>query len=332
MDCHRLFETLSVQFAEEAKKHSWLLRSVRGQKISTIEQDLIRYNDQPFLNDSVFGLKIDQSKIAITLTTQIPFQWGQDFFFPEYWLSAFYPYSKIAEIFKFLMEARNNPQNMILWWNDSRNKVVKQGFIIDTVPERFSFENEREEQSLLRMEIPVEWGSPVNYNYFTALKDAIPFDPMMSLVLSQRSQPISIIQDERERFLKRNFNDLFYLNGRYHYSFTIDEKEISLIGTSSILGDIVGICHAVEKELKLDLDLDNVQLSMNINSPGCFDVIMSTIPQAIAIMVVISAVTARKLEINSKHFSFKMENDASAFEQFIDAIIKIVKQFKNSHK
>lgn len=145
-------------------------------------------------------------------------------------------------------------------------------------------------------------------------------DPCLYKALGAH-QAISNISVYKE-YIERNYNSYFVKDDEYHFVLSITSDDISakkLFGLGSELLKIVE--NIKEKAAVLDVDVEELNMSINLNSPGKIDFKCKNVKLAILIIAVTTTLSGGRLTYDKLNFQTK-----GLFESLVKAINEFRKE------
>lgn len=76
-------------------------------------------------------------------------------------------------------------------------------------------------------------------------------------------------------YIERNYNSYFALNNKYHYVLAVNAENVRAWQLSNILYDILNGVKLISEDNNLGLDIDDINFTINVNSPGKFSFVTS---------------------------------------------------------
>ncbi len=137
-------------------------------------------------------------------------------------------------------------------------------------------------------------------------------DPCLFNVI-RTQQAVSNITEYQE-FIERNYNSMFIVNDEYHYVLTINSETISARSLSGLVENILSLVNDISENYNLDIDIDEVQLSVNVNSPGKLD-LKSNIKTCLLIMAAATALSGGTMKYDGLEFTTD-----GVFQSFVEAV------------
>lgn len=125
-------------------------------------------------------------------------------------------------------------------------------------------------------------------------------DPCLYRALGAH-QAISDITRYAE-YIERNYNSYFVVNDKSHYVLTLNASVIGALALTESIYRSLDILRDFSDEYNLGIDVENINLSINLNSPGKVD-FHSTARNAVMIMAVISALCGGTLRYKDLEIS-----------------------------
>ena len=122
------------------------------------------------------------------------------------------------------------------------------------------------------------------------------FDPCLYKALGAH-QAISNVS-EYSQFIERNYRSYFKLDDKMHYVLTINTESVSARKLSKYVSGILDTAKEISDACGLNIDVDEVEFSINVNSPGKFSFI-STVKTSILIIAVATAIGGGTLQYNN---------------------------------
>ena len=138
------------------------------------------------------------------------------------------------------------------------------------------------------------------------------FDPCLYKALGAH-QAISNVSDYSQ-FIERNYRSYFTLDDKMHYVLTVNTDSVSARKLSKYVSGILDAAKEVSDACGLNVDVDEVEFSINVNSPGKFSFI-STVKASILIIAVATAIGGGTLQYENLNMSTN-----GAFSTLVDGI------------
>lgn len=117
-------------------------------------------------------------------------------------------------------------------------------------------------------------------------------------------------------YIERNYNSYFTLDNRFHYVLAVNAETVSAWKLSNMVYDILNSVKSISEENELNIDVENINLTINVNSPGKFSFI-TTARNAVLIMAVVAAFSGGAI----KYGDFEMTTNG-AFQTLIECVNK----------
>lgn len=99
-------------------------------------------------------------------------------------------------------------------------------------------------------------------------------------------------------YIERNYNSYFVVEDKFHYVLTVNAEEISAYKLTGIIYELLDKVRQISEEYNLGIDVENIQFSINVNSPGKFSFV-STAKNAALIMAVAVALFGGRIRYDS---------------------------------
>lgn len=103
-------------------------------------------------------------------------------------------------------------------------------------------------------------------------------------------------------YIERNYNSYFVVNDKSHYVLTLNAPEIGAMALTESIYHSLDILREFSGEYNLGVDVENINLSISLNSPGKID-FHSTARNAVMIMAVVSALCGGTLKYGDLEIS-----------------------------
>ena len=89
-------------------------------------------------------------------------------------------------------------------------------------------------------------------------------------------------------FIDRNYTSYFTCGDKFHYVLTINTENVSARKLTSLLSSVLDEVQNFSDYYRLDVDVDSINFSINVNSPGKFSFISSASTAAVVMAVVVA--------------------------------------------
>lgn len=126
------------------------------------------------------------------------------------------------------------------------------------------------------------------------------FDPCLYKALGAH-QAISNISDYSQ-FIERNYRSYFTFDDKMHYVLTVNTESVSARKLSKYVSGILDAAKDISDAYGLDINVDDVEFSINVNSPGKFSFI-SSVKTSILIIAVATAIGGGTLQYENLNMS-----------------------------
>lgn len=114
--------------------------------------------------------------------------------------------------------------------------------------------------------------------------------------------------------IERNYTSYFVIDENYHYVLTVNAEFISAYEISALVQDVLKTVSKISDTYDLGIDVRDIQLSINVNSPGKMDFI-STGKKVILTMAVVAALAGGTLQYGELEIQTQ-----GLFRNLVDAI------------
>ena len=146
-------------------------------------------------------------------------------------------------------------------------------------------------------------------------------DPCLYKALGAH-QAVSNISDYSE-YIERNYHSYFTIDGKMHYVLTVNNATISAVNLSRCILIILETAQEISNACGLDLNMDDVEFTINVNSPGKFSFI-STVKTSILVIAVATAIGGGTLHYQNLEMSTN-----GAFSNLVEGINSLLDANEN---
>lgn len=146
-------------------------------------------------------------------------------------------------------------------------------------------------------------------------------DPCLYKALGAH-QAVSCISDYSE-YIERNYHSYFTIDDKMHYVLTVNNDTISAVNLSKCILEILNTAQTISNTCGLNLNMDDVEFTINVNSPGKFSFI-STVKTSILVIAVATAIGGGTLHYQNLEMSTN-----GAFSTLVDGINSLLDANEN---
>lgn len=125
-------------------------------------------------------------------------------------------------------------------------------------------------------------------------------DPCLYKALGAH-QAVSNISDYSE-YIERNYHSYFTIDNKMHYVLTVNNDTIGAVNLSKYILGILETAQEISKSCGLQLNMDDVEFTINVNSPGKFSFI-SSVKTSILVIAVATAIGGGTLQYHNLEIS-----------------------------
>lgn len=115
-------------------------------------------------------------------------------------------------------------------------------------------------------------------------------------------------------YIERNYNSYFVVDNKFHYVLTVNAEEISAFKLTKTINGLLDKVQEISGEYRLGINVEDIQFSINVNSPGKFGFV-TTAKNAALVMAVAVALCGGRISYES----FEASTDG-AFRTLIDCV------------
>lgn len=91
-------------------------------------------------------------------------------------------------------------------------------------------------------------------------------------------------------YIERNYNSFFTINNQFHFVLAVNAENVSAWKLSNMVYDILNSVKTISEENNLGINIEEINFTINVNSPGKFSFITSS-KGAVLIMAVVTALS-----------------------------------------
>lgn len=146
-------------------------------------------------------------------------------------------------------------------------------------------------------------------------------DPCLYKALGAH-QAVSNISDYSE-YIERNYHSYFTIDDKMHYVLTVNNDTISAVSLSRFVLGILDTAQEISNACGLELNMDDVEFTINVNSPGKFSFI-STVKASILVIAVATAIGGGTLHYQNLEMSTN-----GAFSTLVEGINSLLDSNEN---
>ena len=146
-------------------------------------------------------------------------------------------------------------------------------------------------------------------------------DPCLYKALGAH-QAISNISDYSE-YIERNYHSYFTIDDKMHYVLTVNNNTIGAANLSRCILGILETAQEISNVCGLDINMDDVEFTINVNSPGKFSFI-STVKTSILVIAVATAIGGGTL-----HYQNLEMTTNGAFSTLVEGINSLLDANEN---
>lgn len=116
-------------------------------------------------------------------------------------------------------------------------------------------------------------------------------------------------------FIERNYNSYFAVEDKFHYVLTVNAENISAYKLTQMINSLLVRVREASDEFVLDIDIEDISFSINVNSPGKFSFV-TTAKNAAILMAIAVALFGGRLHYEG----FEASTDG-AFRTVVECIM-----------
>ena len=139
-------------------------------------------------------------------------------------------------------------------------------------------------------------------------------------------------------FIERNYNSFFFIGDKFHYVLTVNAESISAYKLTRTINSLLETVQEISESKGLNINVEDIQFSINVNSPGKFSFV-TTAKNAALIMAVAVALFGGRISYDNFEASTnggfktlvecvneylnqnqKREQNAALFERYINSL------------
>lgn len=145
-------------------------------------------------------------------------------------------------------------------------------------------------------------------------------DPCLYRALGAH-QAVSNISEYAE-FIERNYNSIFSIGNECHYVLTINSPKVKARQLTKMMDDMFNLVEDISTSYSLDLDVNSVDMSIYLNSPGKID-LKSSIASSIMLMAIASALSGGTI----KYDNLELTNNG-----LFSSLVQAINEYRNFDK
>lgn len=115
-------------------------------------------------------------------------------------------------------------------------------------------------------------------------------------------------------YIERNYNSYFTIEDKFHYVLAVNAENISAWKLSNMVYDILNCVKSISEENELGINVEDINFTINVNSPGKFSFV-TTARKAVIIMAVVAALSGGSISYND----FNVTTNG-AFRTLVDCV------------
>ena len=115
-------------------------------------------------------------------------------------------------------------------------------------------------------------------------------------------------------YIERNYNSFFNIDDKFHYVLAVNAENISAWKLSNMVYDILNSVKSISEENNLGINVEDINFTINVNSPGKFSFV-TTAKNAALIMAVVAALSGGTI----KYRDFEATTDG-AFRSLVESV------------
>ena len=146
-------------------------------------------------------------------------------------------------------------------------------------------------------------------------------DPCLYKALGAH-QAVSNISDYSE-YIERNYHSYFTIDDKMHYVLTVNNNTVGAANLSRCILEILNTAQEISNVCGLDINMDDVEFTINVNSPGKFSFI-STVKTSILVIAVATAIGGGTL-----HYQNLEMTTNGAFSTLVEGINSLLDANEN---
>ena len=120
-------------------------------------------------------------------------------------------------------------------------------------------------------------------------------------------------------YIERNYNSYFVVDDKFYYVLTVNAESISAYKLTSIINNLLDTVQKISDSEGLGIDVEDIQFSINVNSPGKFSFV-TTAKNAALIMAVAVALFGGRISY---------ENFEASTDGGFSSLVECVNEFLN---
>lgn len=115
-------------------------------------------------------------------------------------------------------------------------------------------------------------------------------------------------------YIERNYNSYFTIEDKFHYVLAVNAENISAWKLSNMVYDILNSVKSISEENELGINVEDINFTINVNSPGKFSFVTNA-KNAAMIMAVVAALSGGSITYND----FNVTTNG-AFRTLVDCV------------
>lgn len=123
-------------------------------------------------------------------------------------------------------------------------------------------------------------------------------------------------------YIERNYNSFFSVDNKFYYVLTVNAESISAYGLTDLIHNLLETVQNISNSEGLDINVEDIQFSINVNSPGKFSFV-TTAKIAALIMAVAVALFGGRISYDN----FEASTDGA-----FSTLVKCVNEYLNQNQ
>lgn len=124
-------------------------------------------------------------------------------------------------------------------------------------------------------------------------------------------------------FIERNYNSYFVVDDKFHYVLTVNAESISAYKLTRTINSLLDTVKDISESKGLNIDVEDIQFSINVNSPGKFSFV-TTAKNAALIMAVAVALFGGRISYEC----FEASTDGG-FRALVECVNEYLNQYQD---
>lgn len=290
----KIQDLLNEAHVIDPKVNYWLVRTAAG-----------RYYDEFAINKRIgFGdCYLEPSEVLAFPTDREEFAKAIAPIIEEH-TDSIRPGHTAGQFFRFYHEIKRG--DVVIIPSESSEKLWV-GRITDDEPSKFSYKDENGDPSCPHAHTrSVEW---------IAEKYRSDFNPkIVSLFFSHHA---IVDANEYSQFINGAIYDFFIANDKAHLILRVETRQhIRARSLVSLFSNILDIANDFGNDADLNLDVDDIDIRLNLNSPGAVELISVSLASVLILGIIVVFITGGKMK--SKHIELGTEGLIKQLQEFFN--------------